>query len=150
MKTSTIEVPDLLSVLTVADVEKRFGEVPGVESATVNYAAKNATVRYDETLLEIADIKVLVHQRGQQSAGESKPKDDNASKSNHQSDDKPEHKPEHRHAEAPTPDAAADTTSPPQPAAPKAAMPKPGAPPADAQGAKPTPGAPPPAAAPGA
>jgi Cu2+-exporting ATPase len=148
MKTSIIDVPDLLSVLTVDDVEKKIGEVPGVASATVNYAAKSATVRYDETLLEIADIKVLVHQRGQQSAGESKPKDDNASKSDRQSDDKPEHK--HAEAPTPTPDAATGPTSPPQPAAPKAAMPTPGAPPADAQRTKPTPGAPPVAAAPGA
>ena len=70
MKTSVIEVHDLLSVLTVDEVEKRLGEVPGVASATVNYAAGNATVRYDETLLGVADIKVLVHQRGKQSAGD--------------------------------------------------------------------------------
>ncbi len=70
MKTSVMEVRDMLSVLTVDEVEKRIGEVPGVESATVNYAAGNATVRYDETLLNVADIKVLVHQRGQQSAGD--------------------------------------------------------------------------------
>ena len=70
MKTSVIEVRDMLSVLTVDEVEKRIGEVPGVESATVNYAAGNATVRYDETLLNVADIKVLVHQRGKQSAGD--------------------------------------------------------------------------------
>ena len=69
MKTSVIEVHDMLSVLAVDEVEKRFGEVPGVESATVNYAAGNATVRYDETLLNVADIKVLVHQRGKQPAG---------------------------------------------------------------------------------
>jgi Cu2+-exporting ATPase len=70
MKTSVIEVRDMLSVLTVDEVEKRIGEVPGVASATVNYAAGNATVRYNETLLNVADIKVLVHQRGQQSAGD--------------------------------------------------------------------------------
>ncbi|MDT3706196.1 MAG: heavy metal translocating P-type ATPase [Thiobacillus sp.] len=70
MKTSVIEVRDMLSVLTVDEVEKRIGEVPGVESATVNYAAGNATVRYDETLLNVADIKVLVHQRRKQSAGD--------------------------------------------------------------------------------
>jgi Cu2+-exporting ATPase len=70
MKTSVIEVRDMLSVLTVDEVEKRIGEVPGVASATVNYAAGNATVRYDETLLNVADIKVLMHQRGKQSAGE--------------------------------------------------------------------------------
>ena len=70
MKTSVIEMRDMLSVLTVDDVEKRIRKVPGVASATVNFAAGNATVRYDETLLEVADIKVLVHQRGQQSAGD--------------------------------------------------------------------------------
>ena len=70
MKTSVIEVRDMLSVLTADEVEKRIGEVSGVESATVNYAAGNATVRYDETLLNVADIKVLVHQRGQQSPGD--------------------------------------------------------------------------------
>ena len=86
MKTSVIEMRDMLSVLTVDEVEKRIGEVPGVESATVNYAAGNATVRYDETLLDVADIKILVHQRGQQSAGESQDKD--------VSEDAPKHKPE--------------------------------------------------------
>lgn len=66
MKTSVIEVRDMLSVLSVDGVEKRIGEVPGVESVTVNFAAKNATVRYDETLLEVADIKSVVRQRGHQ------------------------------------------------------------------------------------
>ena len=108
MKTSVIEVHDMLSVLTVDEVEKRIGEVPGVASATVNYAAGNATVRYDETLLEVADIKVLVHQRGQQSAGESQVKD--------VSEDKPEHKP----VVKPTPEAAPASASPPEPAVPKA------------------------------
>ena len=49
MKTSVIEVHDMLSVFSVEEVEKRIGEVPGVESATVNFAAGNATVRFDET-----------------------------------------------------------------------------------------------------
>ena len=64
MKTSVIEVHDMLSVLTVDEVEKRLRGVPGVESATVNHAMGNATIRYDETCLEVADIKVIVHQRG--------------------------------------------------------------------------------------
>jgi copper chaperone CopZ len=68
MKTSVTEVRDLLSVLSVDEVEKRIGEVPGVESVTVNYAAESATVRYDETRLEIADIKSALRQRGYQSA----------------------------------------------------------------------------------
>ena len=64
MKTSVIEVHDMLTVLSVDEVEKRIGEVPGVESVTVNFAAANATVRYDETLLEIGDVKSTVRQRG--------------------------------------------------------------------------------------
>ena len=68
MKTSVIEVRDMLSVLSTLGVEKRIGEVPGVESVTVNYAAGNATVRYDETRLDVADIKSAVRQSGYESA----------------------------------------------------------------------------------
>ncbi len=137
MKTSVIEVHDMLSVLTEDEVEKRIGEVPGVESATVNYAAGNATVRYDETLLVVADIKVLMHQRGKQSAGESTAKDVS------------EHKPEHKPAVKPTPEAAPASASPPEPAVPKAApvapatAPKPAAPAGDGQQDKEAPAAPP-------
>ena len=108
MKTRLIEVTDMLSVLTVDEVEKRLGEVPGVASATVNYAAGNATVRYDETLLEVADIKILVHQRGQHSAGESQAKA--------MGENKPEQKPEQKPGVNPTSEAAPASASPPQPA----------------------------------
>ena len=64
MKTSAIEVHDMLSVFSVDEVERRIGEVPGVQSVTVNFAAGNATVRYDETQLEATDIKSAVRQRG--------------------------------------------------------------------------------------
>ncbi len=62
MKTSVIAVHDMLSVLSVAGVEKRIAQVPGVQSVTVNYAAGSATVRYDETRLSVADIKPAVRQ----------------------------------------------------------------------------------------
>ncbi len=68
MKTSVIEAHDMLSVWSAEEVERRIGEVPGVESVTVNYAAGGATVRYDETRLEVADIKSAVRQRGYESA----------------------------------------------------------------------------------
>ena len=109
MKTSIIEIRDMLSVLTVDEVEARFGEVPGVESATANYAARNVTVRYDETLLDVADIKTMVHQRGPQSAGESQPKHESEQKS------------EHDHAVGHMPDAAPISASTPEPAVPKTA-----------------------------
>lgn len=67
MKTSVIEVRDMLSVLSVDGVEERIGKVPGVESVTVNFAARSATVRYDETRLELADIKSDVRQGGYES-----------------------------------------------------------------------------------
>ena len=67
MKTSVIEVHDMLSVLSIDGVEERIGAVPGVESVTVNYAAGSATVRYDETRLNVSDIKSDVRQMGYQS-----------------------------------------------------------------------------------
>ncbi len=54
----------MLSVFRVDEVEKRISEVPGVQSVTVNFAAGNATVRYDETQLDATDIKSAVRQRG--------------------------------------------------------------------------------------
>src|SRR5450756_76808 len=74
MKTSVIDVRAMLSALTARAVEQRIGKVPGVHSVTVNHAAASATVRYDETLLEIADIKAAVHQSGYRSAGQSRPR----------------------------------------------------------------------------
>ena len=62
MKTSVIEVRDMLSVLSVSGVEERIGMVPGVESVTVNFAGGTATVRYDETRLRVSDIKSDVRQ----------------------------------------------------------------------------------------
>lgn len=136
MKTSVIEVHDMLAVLTVDDVEKRFGEVPGVESATVNYAAGSATVRYDETLLEVADIKILVHQRGQHGAGDAKPDEDSKDK------------PVHQHDEGAMPDQASASTTSPEPSAAKtpplaaASSPASAAPAAEGQEAEPVQSAP--------
>ena len=73
MKTSVIEVRDMLSVLSVQGVEQRIGEVPGVESVTVNFAAGNATVRFDETRLDIAGIRLGVRQRAHEAAAATAP-----------------------------------------------------------------------------
>ena len=70
MKTSVIEVRDMLSVLSVLGVEERIGEVPGVDSVTVNFSAGSATVRYDETRLDVADIKAGVRQRSYEADAE--------------------------------------------------------------------------------
>ena len=72
MRTSVMGVRDMLSVLSVVGVEERIGEVPGVESVTVNFAAGNATVRFDETRLDLAAIKSDVRQRGSDTDAQSK------------------------------------------------------------------------------
>jgi Cu2+-exporting ATPase len=113
MKTSVIEIRDMLSVLSVPGVEERIGKVPGVESVTVNYAAGNATVRYDETRLHIGDIKSAVRQIGYQSESESLPK--------HAS----EHAQAREDAAVPTPESAPASAPPPAAAAPKPVLPAP-------------------------
>ena len=67
MRRSVIEVRDMLSVLSVDELERRIGKAPGVKSVTVNFAAGSATVRYDETRLEISDIKSAVRRSGRES-----------------------------------------------------------------------------------
>ena len=73
MKTSVMKVHDMLSVLSVSGVEERIGEVPGVESVTVDFAAGNATVRFDETRLSLADIRSNVRQSGFKDEAADKP-----------------------------------------------------------------------------
>ncbi len=136
MKTSVIEVHDMLSVWSVDEVEERIGEVPGVKSVTVNYAAGNATVRYDETRLEVADIKAAVRQSGYKSAGESQPK--------HVSEPKPEHK----DTGAPAPKGGPASASTSETTGPKASTTAAGTSAGDGQQDKAAPGAPPPASAP--
>ena len=130
MKTSVIEVHDMLSVLSVLGVEKRIGEVPGVESVTVNFAVGSATLRYDETRLNIADIKSAVRQRGYASADEPP----------HEG----EHKPANKAVGKSPPQAAPAAASPPAVDAPKDAATEPAksaaastAPAADESAAKP-------------
>ncbi|MEO5670065.1 MAG: heavy metal translocating P-type ATPase, partial [Ramlibacter sp.] len=135
MKTSVIEVHAMLSVLSVDEVERRIAEVPGVESVTVNFAAKNATVRYDETHVDVADIKSGVRLRGHESAAPMAPPAVPVATAVAADAPKPvaEPAPEATSAPAPKPDAAAmpagmkmpdsAPTGPDTAAAPKAADP---------------------------
>ena len=107
----------MLSVLTAPQVEKRMGEVPGVASVTVNDAAGNATVRYDEARVDIAAIKAAVHRPGPPSASQSPPR----------------HAKEHPPAASPVAAAAPKSATQPAPAAPAPAS-VPAAPTAPAPG----------------
>jgi Cu2+-exporting ATPase len=64
MKTIAIDVGDLLTALGPDEVGRRIGEVPGVESVSVDHAAQSATVAYDETRVKVADIKSLAQRPG--------------------------------------------------------------------------------------
>jgi Cu2+-exporting ATPase len=128
MKTSVIEVHDMLAVLSLDEVESRVGEVPGVESVTVNYAAGSATVRYDETRLKVGDIKSAIHLRANEPASSST-KQASEGPENAAAPASPAVKPVPASAPKPSPDAPATApTSEPKPeeAAP-ASVPKPDA-----------------------
>ena len=58
MKTSVLEVQDMLSVLNVDGVEKRIGEVPGVESFTVNDELQSTWRRMGLALNRIEGVTV--------------------------------------------------------------------------------------------
>lgn len=112
MKTSVIEVGNMLSVWSVDEVEKRIGEVPGVESVTINNAAESATVLYDETRLDVADIKSFVRQRGYDSTATVAATAD-AGHEGHTAPGRPPVTPPASAAPKSTPDAAAATTAAP-------------------------------------
>ena len=64
MKTIAIDVCDLLTALGPDEVGRRLGEVPGDESVSVDHAAQSATAAYDETRVQVADIKSLAQRPG--------------------------------------------------------------------------------------
>src|SRR5450755_352036 len=70
MKTSTIEVGELLSTLSAAGVGRQLSTLPGVHRADVNYVAGSATVQYDESLTTLASIRQRVADCGYHCRGE--------------------------------------------------------------------------------
>jgi Cu2+-exporting ATPase len=67
MKTSVVSIRDMLFVLSVVGIEKRIGEVPDVESVTVDFARGKTTIRYDETGINMAEIKADLREQGHKS-----------------------------------------------------------------------------------
>ena len=73
MKTSTIEVGELVSSLSAAGVERQLSTLPGVHHAAVNYVAGSATVHYDEARIAIDAIRQRVVDCGYHCRGELAP-----------------------------------------------------------------------------
>lgn len=74
MKTATIEVSGLVSVLSAQGIEKQLLRLPGVHTARVNYVAGSATVTYDEGVTRLPAIEAGVRECGYHCAGERIPR----------------------------------------------------------------------------
>ncbi|MDO8777205.1 MAG: heavy metal translocating P-type ATPase [Burkholderiaceae bacterium] len=70
MKTSTIEVGELVSTLSATGVQKQLSTLPGVHHADVNYVAGSATVHYDESKIALEAIRQRVIDCGYHCRGE--------------------------------------------------------------------------------
>ena len=70
MKTSTIEVGELVSTLSAMGVERQLLTLPGVYHADVNYVAGSATVHYDPSRIALAAIRQRVVDCGYHCRGE--------------------------------------------------------------------------------
>ncbi len=74
MKTTLIDVRDLLSPLSARGVEKQLAQMHGVEQADVNNVSGSATVLYDETVTSLGAIKAKVRECGHHCHAERVPK----------------------------------------------------------------------------
>ncbi len=70
MKTSTVEVGEILAPLSAAGFEKQPGSLPGVHRVDVNYVAASATVHYDEAKTSLEAIRQRVIDCGYHCRGE--------------------------------------------------------------------------------
>src|SRR5690349_9026648 len=74
MKTATLDVGGMLSMLDYQAVEKQLGRIPGVQRATVSIASNSATVEFDETLTGVAALEDQINECGFHCTGQIMPK----------------------------------------------------------------------------
>ncbi|MBX9776509.1 MAG: heavy metal translocating P-type ATPase [Xanthobacteraceae bacterium] len=74
MKTATLDVGGMLSMLDYQGVEKQLGRIPGVRRATASTASSSATVEYDETVTNVAALKDKINECGFHCTGQVLPK----------------------------------------------------------------------------
>ena len=56
MKTATLDVGGMLSLLDYQAIEKQLGWIPGVQRATASVASNSVRVEYDETVTSVAAL----------------------------------------------------------------------------------------------
>ena len=74
MKTATLDVGGMLSMLDYQCIEKQLGRLPGVQQASASIASNSVTVAYDETVTSVARLKDRMNACGFHSAGEILPR----------------------------------------------------------------------------
>jgi copper chaperone CopZ len=74
MKTATLDVGGMLSMLDYQAVEKQIGRIPGVQRATASIASNSVTVECDETVTSVAALKNKVNECGFHCTGQIMPK----------------------------------------------------------------------------
>ncbi|MFA6178061.1 MAG: heavy metal translocating P-type ATPase [Candidatus Methylopumilus sp.] len=70
MKTSTIEVGELISTLSAMGVGRQLSTLPGIHHVDVNYVAGSATLYYDESKITLEAIRQRVIDCGYHCRGE--------------------------------------------------------------------------------
>src|SRR6516225_8667681 len=74
MKTATLDVDGMLSMLDYQAVEKQLSRIPGVQRATASIASSSATVEYDEAVTSVARLKDKINECGFHCTGQIVPK----------------------------------------------------------------------------
>lgn len=73
MKEAVISVHGMLRVMDGRGVEKRLCQHPGIHRVDANYLNGTATVHYDESVINLAEIQALVEACGYHCTGQSLP-----------------------------------------------------------------------------
>jgi len=64
MKKKTLKVGGMSCTACASRIERRLKKTPGIETATVNFAAETLTAEIDETLLSWEDVRQAVETSG--------------------------------------------------------------------------------------
>ena len=64
MKTATLDVGGMLSMLDYQAVEKQLGRLPGVHRVAASIASNSVTVAYDETVTSIGALWDVINSGG--------------------------------------------------------------------------------------
>ncbi|MBY0511292.1 MAG: heavy metal translocating P-type ATPase [Rhodospirillaceae bacterium] len=74
MKTATLDVGGMLSMLDYRAIERQLGRIPGVQRVTASVASNTATVDYDEAAVSVEVLKGKINECGFHCTGQVVPK----------------------------------------------------------------------------